>query len=543
VPVFIGAIQEVAMASSNLPGKLMFVLHAHLPYVHHPENDRHLEERWLYEAITETYIPLFRMLERLENDAVPFRITMSLTPTLLAMLEDEMLRWRYVRFLDEHIELANKEIGRTEREARDFVHLAYMYRDRLLDCRHVFVDKFDTFLARGFRRFYESGSLEIITCAATHMFLPLANSIPSSVRRQIAVGCAYHEQILGRRPEGMWLPECGYFPGLEGYLLEEGIRYFFVDTHGIENADPVPVYGVHAPAFCENGVALFGRDKESSKSVWSSNEGYPGDANYRDFYRDIGFDLPLDYIAPYIHENHIRIHTGFKYYAITGKTPNKRIYNPAKAFEMTTKHAGNFHFNRSEQVKHLAGVMDRPPLLVAPYDAELFGHWWFEGPLWLENVIRYTASHPGLIELTTANDYLAEYSANQVLSPSFSSWGDKGYANFWLSAANEWIYPHIIELSGRMDELKTRFGRHDNDFVRRAVRQAERELLLLQASDWAFIMQTGTMVEYAVTRCKTHISNFNHIYEGLMTGTLANEFLADCEWKNNAFPGSILCIV
>lgn len=523
-----------------MPGLLMFVLHAHLPYVRHPEHEHHLEERWLYEAITETYIPLLDMMERLERDGIPFRITMSLTPTLLAMLEDELLRMRYLRFLDSHIELANREAERTWNNDREFHNLALMYRSRLEHCRAVFAEQYQTFLVRGFRRFRESGALEIITCAATHMFLPLAQPTPSAIRRQVAVACAYHERVLGERPEGIWLPECGYFPGLESFLLDEGLRYFFLDTHGLEHASPPPVYGVHAPVYCENGVAAFGRDKESSKSVWSAQEGYPGDRNYRDFYRDIGFDLPLEYVAPYIHEGRVRIHTGFKYYAITGKTAHKRIYDPVAAWNKLNEHASNFHFNRTEQFKHLAAVIDRPPLVVAPYDAELFGHWWYEGPLWLEAVIRRCAEHPGAVALCTAPDYLDAFPANQVAVPAQSSWGDKGYCEFWLSASNEWIYPHFFQLARRMDELEVHFGHWEDGFVRRALAQARRELLLLQASDWAFIMQTGTMVSYAVMRTKSHIANFNHIYEGLRTGTLSDEFLRDCEWKNNIFPDDLM---
>ena len=210
--------------NANLPAKLILVLHAHLPYVRHPEHDRHLEERWLFEAITETYIPLVRMMERLDEGSIRYRLTMSLTPTLLAMFEDEMLQKRYIGYLDEHIELARKEISRTYGEARDFHHLAHMYHDRLADCRRMFVDECGGFLASGFRRLMERGHLEIITCAATHMFLPLAKPTPSAIRRQLRVGAAYHERVLGRRPEGIWLPECGYFPGLEAYLLDEGLR-------------------------------------------------------------------------------------------------------------------------------------------------------------------------------------------------------------------------------------------------------------------------------------------------------------------------------
>ncbi len=526
--------------SANLPAKLILVLHAHLPYVRHPEHERHLEERWLFEAITETYIPLIRMMQRLRADGVKFRLTMSLTPSLLAMLEDELLRHRYLRFLDEHIELARREIERTYREAREFHHLAHMYHDRLQDCRKLFADEFGTFIARAFREAMEAGFLEIITCAATHMFLPLAKHTPSAIRRQLRVGAAYHEYVLGRRPEGIWLPECGYFPGLEAYLLDEGLRYFFVDTHGIEHGYPAPVYGVHAPVYCENGVAAFGRDKESSKQVWSADEGYPGSAEYRDFYRDIGFDLPLEYVGPYVHDGGVRIHTGFKYHSITGKTASKRIYDPHAAYEKTKEHAANFHFNRVEQVKHLSNVIDRPPVIIAPYDAELFGHWWFEGVYFLEHAIRKYAEFPGIIDLAAAQDYLADYPTNQMVTPAESSWGAGGYSGFWLSAANEWIYPHLVELAARMDELNERFMPHPPEFVQRAIKQARRELMLLQSSDWAFIMQTGTMVDYAVSRTKMHIANFNHIYEGLMTGTLAEEFLADCEWKNNIFPQDIL---
>jgi 1,4-alpha-glucan branching enzyme len=364
-------------------GYISMVLHAHLPYVRHPEYKYFLEENWLFEAINETYIPLLSVFETLWRDGVNFKITMSLTPTLLAMLSDPLLQERYVKHIDALIELADKEVTRTQLMS-DFNKVARMYLDRFNLNRNIFVSQYNNNLINGFKKFQDLGNLEIITCCATHGFLPLMSVNSKAVEAQIKIAVDSYERHLGRKPRGIWLAECGYFPGHDEILKKYGIQFFFTDTHGVLHASPRPKYGVFAPVFCNSGVAAFGRDVESSRSVWSMNEGYPGDYNYREFYRDVGFDLDLDYIKPYIHPDGIRINTGIKYYKITGKTNQKEIYNPEKADYMAKEHAANFHFNRVKQVEHLGRYMDRKPLVVSPYDAELFGHWWYEGPKFIE---------------------------------------------------------------------------------------------------------------------------------------------------------------
>ncbi|HYA85920.1 MAG TPA: DUF1957 domain-containing protein, partial [Nitrospirota bacterium] len=292
-------------------GYLALVLHCHLPYVRHPEHDRFLEEDWLYEAITETYIPLINVFEGLVSDGVDFRLTMSLTPTLISMLSDTLLQKRYIRHIDRLIELAEKEIARTKKEP-EFNTLARMYFDLFRHARYVFEEKYGRNLVNAFRLFQDLGKIEIITSGATHGFLPLMKN-EKAVRAQIKVAVEFHTKHLGRPPKGIWLPECGFYEGLDEILSEAGLRYFFTDSHGIFHATPRPKYGVYAPIFCRSGVAAFGRDIESSKQVWSSVEGYPGDYNYRDFYRDIGFDLDFDYVKPYLHPDGIRVHLGIKY--------------------------------------------------------------------------------------------------------------------------------------------------------------------------------------------------------------------------------------
>jgi 1,4-alpha-glucan branching enzyme len=517
-------------------GYLCLVLHAHLPFVRHPEYDDFLEEDWFYEAITETYIPILDVFDKLERDGADWRMTMSVTPTLAAMLSDPLLQYRYVRHIDNLIALACKEVERTRLQP-EFNHLARMYEERFERARDMFVKQYGNNLLNGFRRFFEAGKLELITCGATHGFFPLMSVSPNAVRAQVEIGAREFQRHFGKRPQGIWLPECGYAPAVDEILRDAGIRYFFTDTHGVLFAEPRPKYGIYAPIVCpKSGVAVLGRDTESSKQVWSAVEGYPGDYLYREFYRDVGFDLDYEYLKPHLHQSGIRSHLGIKYYKITGRTDHKQPYDPRAALAKAADHAGNFMFNREKQVEWLSGAMDgRPALIVAPYDAELFGHWWFEGPDWINYLLRKIHFDQQTIKTITIPEYLERHSTIQVSQPSFSSWGYKGYCEVWLEGSNDWIYRHLHEVADRMVELAQRYGQ-PTPLQRRALNQAAREAMLAQSSDWAFIMKTGTMVEYAQQRTHTHILNFNHLYEQLKQDSVDEGWLAEVERRHNVFP-------
>jgi 1,4-alpha-glucan branching enzyme len=356
----------------------------------------------------------------------------------------------------------------------------------------------------------------------------------NAVRAQIQVAAAHYEKVFGRRPRGIWLPECGYQPGDDQIIKNEGIRFFITDTHGILHGSPRPKYGVFAPVYCKSGVAAFGRDIESSKAVWSAEEGYPGDYNYREFYRDVGFDLDFDYIRPYIHSDGIRINTGIKYYRITGVTNHKEPYDPQRAMDTAASHASNFMFNREKQIEHLYDWMGRKPIIVSPYDAELFGHWWYEGPEFLNFLFRKIHYDQQTIKTITLNDYLESNPRNQVSTPSFSSWGYKGYSEVWLEGSNDWIYRHLHKAADRMVELANAFS-SVNGTKRRALNQCARELLLAQSSDWAFIMKTGTVVPYAVKRFKEHIERFTNLYDAIRGNRIDEPYLSEIESKDNIF--------
>ncbi len=515
-------------------GSWALVLHAHLPFVRHPEDPTVMEEQWLYEAITGTYLPLLQTFEGLVHDGIPYRCTVSLSAPLITMLTDDLLKERYAGHLDKLIELAGREIDRTRPEPH-YQRLAQMYLDRFLSIRHTWRSH-DGNLVRAFGRLQDAGRLEVITSTATHAFFPLLDRNWSAMRAQVHTAADLYERHFGRRSLGMWLGECGYVPGVDELLREAAVRYFLVDTHGILLADRRPTYGVYAPLYCPTGVAAFGRDTESSQQVWSAKEGYPGDPHYRDFYRDIGFDLPKDYIGPYIHPEGHRMYTGIKYHAIThAQLHDKWVYDPDVARRRAGEHAADFRTKRQRQIDRLASEMDRPPIVVSPYDAELYGHWWYEGPTFLGDVFRQLHYDQGTIEPITPGDYLAHFPTNQVATPSASSWGQNGYNEYWCNETNAWVYRHLHVAGERMVELARRFPSADG-LVRRALDQAARELMLAQSSDWTFIMRTGTTVSYATRRVNEHILRFNRLYDDLGAGTVSEPWLADVEGKDNVFP-------
>lgn len=514
-------------------GYVSLILHAHLPYVRHPEHEDFLEERWLFEAISETYIPLINTYQSLVDDNIDFKITMSLTPTLVSMLSDYLLQERYRRYLRNLIELCEKEVVRTKNQA-DFNGLSNMYLDKYKSDLNVF-NKYDGNLVKAFKYFQDIGNLEIITCTATHGYLPLMLVNPEAIRAQIAVGVQTYEKHFGRKPRGIWLAECAYVPEVEKDLLDYGIQYIITESHGILYADPRPAYGTFAPIVSPDGIVAFGRDIESSKQVWSADEGYPGDVDYREYYRDIGYDLDYEYIKPYINKDGIRHNTGLKYYRITGRNVEKQPYNPDWAREKADSHAGNFMFNREQQIKYLSERMDKPPIVVCPYDAELFGHWWYEGPQWINFLLRKVAYDQDVFKMTTPSEYLDNYPNLQVASISSSSWGHQGYNEVWLNGTNDWIYRHLHKAAEWMIQLANEYS-NANGIQEEALNQAARELLLAQSSDWAFIMKTGTMVEYANKRTVDHVGRFTKLYYDIRENNIDVEWLREIQSKDNIFP-------
>jgi 1,4-alpha-glucan branching enzyme len=449
------------------------------------------------------------------------------------MLDDELLRDRYARRIADLVELADREVERTRAEP-PFDRLARMYYARFVECRRAFHDRYDRDLVGALRRFRDLGVVELIGSAATHGYLPLILRNRDAARAQIAVGLAEYRRRFGRKPAGFWLPECGFAPGIDELLVEAGVRYTVLESHGVLYGTPPPRFGLAAPVYTPAGLAAFGRDVETARQVWSASGGYPGDGAYREFYRDLGHDRDLAAVHPYILPGGQRVDTGVKYYRITGSGPEKEPYDAVAAYERAGEHARHFVAERARQAERLGRGMRRPPLIVAPYDAELFGHWWYEGPDWLEAVLRAVAAD-GRLRTVTLSEALDEHPANQLVRPCESSWGWKGYHETWLSGGNDWIWPKLHAAADRMTALARRIAEPDA-LARRALNQAARELLLAQASDWPFIMTSRTAVDYAVRRVREHLDRFRELCDAAESDAVDAARLAEIEATDALFP-------
>lgn len=512
-------------------GNIQIVLHAHLPFIRHPEHKSFLEENWLFEAISESYTPLIQMIQRLDAEGINPGLTISISPSLMTMLGDKLLLERYVFYLQSRIELGEKEVDRTAHDSR-FSPLASMYLNIFKQNLKAFIEDFQQDILKTLWQLQKKGCIEIITTPGTSPFLPFYEQYPANIYTHVETAIECYHAAFREDVRGMWLSGGGYYSGLEEIFKELRLEFFYLNANGILLAEDCPPTGIQTPVKTLNELVVFARDPELVGRVWSDVDGYPGDFSYRDFHRDIGHDLDFEYIRPYVHQEEFRMNTGYKYYAITGETDQKQPYLPEQAGKISLEHAKHFVYLLQERVHNASEDI----LVTTPFSAELFGHWWFEGVQWLESVIRIIAQDESGLHLVTPSAWMANHSVQHRVQPVFSSWGEgKGYAEVLLNGQNDWIYRHLHSSIERMQELAHRFPKA-HGLNRRALNQAAREVLLAQTMDWPFIMRSGVSEEYARTRIREHIGNFYQLYDSLGSGNLQTGWLIHLEEKNNIFP-------
>ena len=560
----------------NTPaGFLAFVLHAHLPYVVHHGTWPHGME-WLHEAAAETYLPLLRVLGNLERDGVPAHFNISLSPILLEQLAHPFFLAEFPKYLARKIAAAREDEAYFIQSGD--LHLTETARF----WGHFFSTVLDDFNAldgniiQGFRHFNEAGIIEIIASGATHGYLPLLGT-DESVRAQVRIGLSTHARHLGKHPRGIWSPECGYRPagfwnypvlngstearpgfdriGIEQALSESELDYFIVDTHLVEDSRRIPSpygppesrlprhpqleeatrkpqrslyqpYYVDGPYDKRFAVSVFARDPGTGLQVWSGDNGYPGDPNYLDFHKK-------------------RFPGGHRYWRVTGPAVDigdKLVYWPQQAAERVKEHAS--HFVSLVYATLESGFDDDiPPVLCAPFDAELFGHWWFEGSMWLEAVCRTLHDYPTRIATVTCSRYLDQYPRASFIAMPEGSWGAEGTDQVWMNSETSWTYTHIYSAELFTREVCTAGEWQQSELGKRIVQQLCRELLLLESSDWQFLITTGAARDYAEMRFLTHNDQFLELktmWEAFAHDGLLNEHmltrLGEIEQRDCIFP-------
>lgn len=528
-------IQSQMNTAANSIGKMIFHLHAHLPFIWERINygtsgywrpGGYVEE-WFHEAMRETYIPLVRTFDQLIAEGVDFKISIDISPTLCSMMRNPILQEEFLNYIDSLIALAKTEIERVSREEPWYLSAAKMHLDEFRSSKSTFL-KYGRDITKAFKRFQDMGKMEILTCGATHGFLPLMGSkYIEAVRGQIKTAVLDYENTFGRKPYGIWLPECAYTPGIEKVLQDFGLRYFYSETHTVLRGDSPAQFGVHAPVYIRGSqVSVFARDPETGKQVWSGDEGYPGDPDYLEFHIRGG---PL------------------KYNRITDRRGSfKHAYVPQWAEAKAAVHAQNFMENRNFRFQYIKNMFWKKPLVVATYDAELFGHHWYEGPRFLYYLFKKLHYDQNQTELTTPMHYLAEYNYNQELFPTVSSWGDKGTFDKWMYGSVAWMYRHMNDACKEMIKL-ARWGVEkelynqpkDNPGVR-LLSQMARELLLSQNSDAAFNISNGHFIDRMKGMYFQNLNNFwllaNMFIDYMKTGECDEILLRKIERSELIFP-------
>jgi 1,4-alpha-glucan branching enzyme len=544
-------------------GAFTFVLHSHLPYCRNAGRWPHGEE-WLHEAASETYIPLLNALYDLKQEGCAFKLTLGITPVLVEQLADQLVIAHLAEFIRDKIRRAEEDVNRFDKAGEG--HLLYLAKFYLDHYQHIltsFSERFWQNIVAAFKQLQDEGYIEITASAATHAYLPLLER-DSSIYGQLQVGKQSYQRHFGTNPSSVWLPECGYRPayyagakgksyvkpGLESFLGRLGISCFFAETHTVEGGEPVgkareEVIGPYAeiprryvvpltqyselthrttylPYWVQTPeVAVIGRNNPTSMQVWSGDWGYPGDFNYREFHKKDGI-------------------SGLQYWKVTGAKVDlayKECYDPHWAAQRVAEHSSHYAHLVEELITSFYQETGKFGIISAAYDTELFGHWWFEGVDWIKEVLRQV-SRSELVELTTASEFVKNHPPEDVLALPESSWGLGGGHFTWQNADTDWVWPIVHEAELRMEKLVARYPKADRA-MKDILNQAARELMLLQSSDWSFLITTGQASVYAENRFLDHVNRFQQLADIADSGKADKAALALCHqlWElDKIFP-------
>ncbi|HDP69014.1 MAG TPA: DUF1957 domain-containing protein [Candidatus Marinimicrobia bacterium] len=558
-----------------MKGYFTFVLHSHLPYViNHGEWPHGMD--WLYEAAAETYIPLLKEFDILAADGISPKVTLGITPILAEQLAADKFKAGLIHYLDQKITAAGE--NRLEFAKLGNKHLervAQFWVDFFTDIKHQFNDVYQQNLLAGFRKLQDEGQIEIITCAATHGYFPLLGS-DEAIDAQVRVGKETYQRHFGRAPRGMWLPECAYRPsyewsspipeypkkfqrkGIEEFLYKYDIQYFIVDKHLIMGGEGKGVYidrfaslkqlwrqfeknwkpsqEITERSIYENylvsssgtsrAAVVYGRHEESSLQVWSGEYGYPGDGRYLDFHK----------------KHYPGGHRFWKVTSAKADLADKQEYYPEDVEEALENQASHFAGLIHDYLQKYYAETGKSGILTAPFDTELFGHWWFEGTRWVGKVLRKLNDN-ATVRKVTLGEHLRDNPPKVSVSLPEGSWGQGGFHYIWLNEWTQWTWKHIYAAEDQMTTLADKYKDSRDDILEKILNIMARQLLLLESSDWQFLISTWSARDYAEERITAHderIKNLQRILEEyLANGNLSNgarEYLERIQKDDDIFP-------
>ena len=543
-------------------GSFVFMLHSHLPYYRMAGMWPFGEEN-LYECMSETYVPLLNAISELyEEEGIKAKLTVGITPILAEQLNDHHLQEGFVEYLDSRIAAVAKDLDRyPDPKVEHSQHLKYLakyYFDWFNHIKDCFVNKYNKDLIAAFKKYQDLGCIEITTSGATHGFSPLL-ATDSNLNAQFKIGSDTTKRLFGKKAKGAWLPECAYRqgyefvgkdgqkkwrPAIEVTLQNNDIEYFFTESHVIEGGNSVGhrrvvgIYGnieyIPLPEREATGydtysaywlpdaqVAVMGRNDRAGFQVWSAADGYPGDGVYREFHKKDD-------------------KSGMNYWRITSSNTDlgdKMLYDPVLAMNQVNSNSDHYTTLLYHLLNDYKKANNKNGLIMVSFDTELYGHWWFEGVEFIKQVVRKLHNFLPEIERLTAGEYLEKHPPVDTIQIPESSWGQGGHFYVWLNHLTEWMWPIINGCEKRIIDIVAKYEKLPEDkLLHRALNQLARENLLLQSSDWPFLITTWQAKDYATERFEEHVARFEKIADMIEAGNINEEELVKIESIDNCFP-------
>lgn len=560
-------------------GNYVLILHTHLPWVLHHGKWPHGVD-WLSEAASECYIPLLNVFNDLLDQGILPKVTLDISPVLCEQLEHPDFADIFVHYCDEKILGAEKD----EKDFTDWhyhphhIYLTRYWRDWYDKIKNNFIHKYKRSIINGFKVLQDEGAIEVMTCGATHGYLPLLG-YEESINLQIQAAVENYKKYFKLEPRGIWLPECAYRPsydwksylpifpfhiprlrpGIEQFLSKYNIQYFVTDQNLLERSSaigvflegnkdkfihvdspwfqpyphnfdqsPLNIYNISSSEKVEYGTAAaFTRHAGISMQVWSGEVGYPGEPDYLDF-----------------HKKHLG--SMLRYWRVTDNKADmmyKTLYHPDWISKKIDLQSNHFIHHIENTVNFYKDQTGRHATLCTPFDTELFGHWWFEGPEFIKALIRGLNFSPW-VNSATASEQMLLIKPWEVISIPEGSWGVNNNHDVWSNSDNNWTWEANYNDENKFKSImeKVRSRPIDNS-IRRIMTQSLRELMLLQSSDWQFLIYTKSARDYAEQRFSYHHSDFNQICDlaekYLDSGALDDNqwsYLEETEKRNSVFP-------
>lgn len=526
--------------------KIVLLLNANQEYIRHIQDDdlkKYAPEiNGLFEAITNTYLPLLDMFERLESENVPFRIQMVMSPVLCTLLEDTVVQAQYVSFLDRAIALGEKEVKRNAKNKK-VAALSAEILSHLKKCRTDFTERYLMRILPKFAEFQKKGFVELMATCGTSVFLPYYNDLPEILSAQVETGISSHKHFFGEIPDGFWLPELGYAPGIENIVRSYGFNYTVLDPRSTLFASEQPENGVFYPCRFNNSLVAFSVRNDADEMLFGE-EGFASAEVYRNENRDISFDLSSKDLALFIESGSPRYASGFKYFNKSVEmddnyaplpADDSEAYDTEKAMEQVQKDALKFLEVKNAELSKASEIAKDVDFVseICVIDLDRMRRNWVEGIKWIEALFRNAASFD--FEFDTCRNQIKNQYNLQKITPYYASSLGAGYGENLLSNKNCWMMRYVRKASERMIDLADRFPT-DTGLKARLLDLAAKELMIAQSSGWAKMLDDDISPEYVKKVFSESINAFTMVFDSLGSNTVSTEWLTNLEAEHPLFP-------